>query len=252
MGKKLIFSAIFALMASCVLAQNMPERGLVRRGNRQFDRERYERSVDSYTRALEASPNCFEAGYNLSNALFRSERYDKAEQTLKTFVVDSTRNEKDRAEAYYNLGNTQFMQQKLQEALESYRNSLRLNPEDMEAKYNYAYTKKLLEQQQQQEQQNQENNENQDQNKDQQQDNQNNQNQDNQQQNDQNQDQKQDQQSNPDQQEQGNGNEQQQPQGGISPQEREAMLEAIQAQEDKTQEKVKEKQGVVIFGNKNW
>ena len=251
-GKKLIFSAIFALMASCVLAQNMPERGLVRRGNRQFDRERYERSVDSYTRALEASPNCFEAGYNLSNALFRSERYDKAEQTLKTFVVDSTRNEKDRAEAYYNLGNTQFMQQKLQEALESYRNSLRLNPEDMEAKYNYAYTKKLLEQQQQQEQQNQENNENQDQNKDQQQDNQNNQNQDNQQQNDQNQDQKQDQQSNPDQQEQGNGNEQQQPQGGISPQEREAMLEAIQAQEDKTQEKVKEKQGVVIFGNKNW
>ena len=30
------------------------------------------------------------------------------------------------------------------------------------------------------------------------------------------------------------------------------MLEAIQAQEDKTQEKVKEKQGVVIFGNKNW
>ena len=246
MGKKLIFSAIFALMASCVLAQNMPERGLVRRGNRQFDRERYERSVDSYTRALEASPNCFEAGYNLSNALFRSERYDKAEQTLKTFVVDSTRNEKDRAEAYYNLGNTQFMQQKLQEALESYRNSLRLNPEDMEAKYNYAYTKKLLEQQQQQEQQNQ------DQNKDQQQDNQNNQNQDNQQQNDQNQDQKQDQQSNPDQQEQGNGNEQQQPQGGISPQEREAMLEAIQAQEDKTQEKVKEKQGVVIFGNKNW
>ena len=252
MGKKLIFSAIFALMASCVLAQNMPERGLVRRGNRQFDRERYERSVDSYTRALEASPNCFEAGYNLSNALFRSERYDKAEQTLKTFVVDSTRNEKDRAEAYYNLGNTQFMQQKLQEALESYRNSLRLNHEDMEAKYNYAYTKKLLEQQQQQEQQNQENNENQDQNKDQQQDNQNNQNQDNQQQNDQNQDQKQDQQSNPDQQEQGNGNEQQQPQGGISPQEREAMLEAIQAQEDKTQEKVKEKQGVVIFGNKNW
>ena len=252
MGKKLIFSAIFALMASCVLAQNMPERGLVRRGNRQFDRERYERSVDSYTRALEASPNCFEAGYNLSNALFRSERYDKAEQTLKTFVVDSTRNEKDRAEAYYNLGNTQFMQQKLQEALESYRNSLRLNPEDMEAKYNYAYTKKLLEQQQQQEQQNQENNENQDQNKDQQQDNQNNQNQDNQQQNDQNQDQKQDQKSNPDKQEQGNGNEQQQPQGGISPQEREAMLEAIQAQEDKTQEKVKEKQGVVIFGNKNW
>ena len=117
------------------MAQNMPERALVRKGNRQFEKERYERSVDSYTRALEAVPGCFEAGYNLSNALFRSERYDKAEQTLKGFVADSTRSDKDRADAYYNLGNTQFMQQKLQEALESYRNSLRLNPEDMEAKY---------------------------------------------------------------------------------------------------------------------
>ena len=261
MGKKLIFTTIFALIASFLSAQNLPERGLVRKGNRQFGRERYERSVDSYTRALEAAPGCFEAGYNLSNALFRSERYDKAEQTLKNFVTDSTRTAKERADAYYNLGNTQFMQQKLQEALESYRNSLRLNPEDMEAKYNYAYTKKLLEQQQQQ-QQNQENQENQD-NKEQQQNqqgqnDQNNQdsqenqdkNKDNQEQNDQNNKPDQDQNGKPDKEEQGEG--QQQPQGGISPQERGAMLEAIQAQEDKTQEKVKEKQGVVVFGNKNW
>lgn len=261
MGKRLIFITIFTLAASCLMAQNLPERGLVRKGNRQFGRERYERSVDSYTRALEAAPGCFEAGYNLSNALFRSERYDKAEQTLKGFVTDSTRTAAERAEAYYNLGNTQFMQQKLQEALESYRNSLRLNPEDMEAKYNYAYTKKMLEQQQ--EQQNQDNQDNKEQNKDQQQNNQgqndqNNQNnqdkqeqnKDNQQQNDQNQDPNQDQNGKPDKEEQGEG--QQQPQGGISPQEREAMLEAIQAQEDKTQEKVKEKQGVVVFGNKNW
>lgn len=261
MGKKLIFTTIFALIASFLSAQNLPERGLVRKGNRQFGRERYERSVDSYTRALEAAPGCFEAGYNLSNALFRSERYDKAEQTLKNFVTDSTRTAKERADAYYNLGNTQFMQQKLQEALESYRNSLRLNPEDMEAKYNYAYTKKLLEQQQQQ-QRNQDNQENQD-NKEQQQNqqgqnDQNNQdsqenqdkNKDNQEQNDQSKNPDQDQNGKPDKEEQGEG--QQQPQGGISPQEREAMLEAIQAQEDKTQEKVKEKQGVVVFGNKNW
>lgn len=262
MGKKLIFTTIFALIASFLSAQNLPERGLVRKGNRQFGRERYERSVDSYTRALEAAPGCFEAGYNLSNALFRSERYDKAEQTLKNFVTDSTRTAKERADAYYNLGNTQFMQQKLQEALESYRNSLRLNPEDMEAKYNYAYTKKLLEQQQQQQQQNQENQENQDNKEPQQnqqgQNDQNNQdsqenqdkNKDNQEQNDQNKNPDQDQNGKPDKEEQGEG--QQQPQGGISPQEREAMLEAIQAQEDKTQEKVKEKQGVVVFGNKNW
>lgn len=236
---------IFALVASCVMAQNMPERSLVRKGNRQFGRERYERSVDSYTRALEAAPRCFEAGYNLSNALFRSERYDKAEQTLKNFVVDSTRTEVERAEAYYNLGNTQFMQQKLKEALESYRNSLRLNPDDMEAKYNYAYTKRLLEQQQQQ-QQNQQNNQNQDQNQ--------NQNDQNNQDKEENQDNKEQKQNDPNQNrdQQKPEEKEEQQREGISPQEREAMLEAIQAQEDKTQEKVKEKQGVVVFGNKNW
>ena len=236
---------IFALVASCVMAQNMPERSLVRKGNRQFGRERYERSVDSYTRALEAAPRCFEAGYNLSNALFRSERYDKAEQTLKNFVVDSTRTEVERAEAYYNLGNTQFMQQKLKEALESYRNSLRLNPDDMEVKYNYAYTKRLLEQQQQQ-QQNQQNNQNQDQNQ--------NQNDQNNQEKEENQDNKEQKQNDPNQNrdQQKPEEKEEQQREGISPQEREAMLEAIQAQEDKTQEKVKEKQGVVVFGNKNW
>ena len=39
---------------------------------------------------------------------------------------------------------------------------------------------------------------------------------------------------------------------GISPQEQQQMLDAIQAQEDKTQEKLKEKAGVVVRGNKNW
>ena len=236
---------IFALVASCVMAQNMPERSLVRKGNRQFGRERYERSVDSYTRALEAAPRCFEAGYYLSNALFRSERNDMAVQTLMNFVGDSTRTEVERAEAYYNLGNTQFMQQKLKEALESYRNSLRLNPDDMEAKYNYAYTKRLLEQQQQQ-QQNQQNNQNQDQNQ--------NQNDQNNQDKEENQDNKEQKQNDPNQNrdQQKPEEKEEQQREGISPQEREAMLEAIQAQEDKTQEKVKEKQGVVVFGNKNW
>ena len=46
--------------------------------------------------------------------------------------------------AFYNLGNAQFKQQKYKEALESYKQSLRLNPADQQAKYNYAYTKRLL------------------------------------------------------------------------------------------------------------
>lgn len=238
-------------------AQKMPERRLVRKGNRQFGRERYDKSIDSYTRALEAAPTSFEAAYDLANAMFRAERYDTAEQTLKGIVADSTRSDIDRSEAVYNLGNTQFAQQKLKEALASYRAAMRLNPDDQEAKYNYAYTKHLLQQQEQQQQNDQnkdDQNQDQDQNKDNQQNQQNGQD-DKQQDGSQNEPQQGDGDRNPQQGDEGDRNEgegQPQPQSGISEQEREAMLEAIQAQEDKTQDKLKEKTGVLVRGRKNW
>lgn len=227
---------VLLLVAGTVSAQKYPERGLVRKGNRQFGKEKYERAVDSYTRALEKAPGNFEAMYDLSSALFRSERYERAEQTLSKICTDSTRTDLERSEAVYNLGNTQFVQQKLKEALASYRMAMRLNPDDQEAKYNYAYTKKLLQDQQNQQNQQDQQNQNQDQNQDK----------------DQNKDQNQngDQDQNSDKQDDQSG--QDQPQQSGMDRQTEAMLDAIQAQEDKTQDKLKEKAGVVIRSKKNW
>lgn len=249
-SKFLIIIVLVLCFAAHASAQRMPERGLVRKGNRQYNRERYEKSIESYTKALEADPASFEATYNLGSSLFRVERYDKAEQTLSKIVADSTRSDIERSEAVYNLGNTQFAQQKLKEALASYRQAMRLNPDDQEAKYNYAFTKKLLQQQEQQQDQ---------QNQDQQ--NQNNDQQDQQQNQQDQQGDKQDQQDkqDPQQNEGDNQPKDEQQQGeapaepqGISPQEQQAMLDAIQQQEDKTQEKLKEKVGVLVRGRKNW
>ena len=242
-----------------VFAQQMPERAAVRRGNRQFDKGNYEAAAERYRRALELAPEGFEATYDLGNALYRSERYEQAEQTLQQAAADTLRTDDERAAAFYNLGNAQFRQQKYKEALESYKNSLRLQPADRETKYNYANTKRLLQEQEQEQ-----NGGGQDQ-QDQQDQQQNQQNQD--QQNQQNQQDKQDQQNKQDQQqgddpqqpsdpqqrdEQPDGGEQQPAAVGISPQQQEQMLDAIQAQEDRTQEKLKEKQGVIVRGKKNW
>ena len=261
MHRILSITLLFLFAAAGVQAQRLPERSLVRKGNRQYNKGEYEASIGRYEEALKASPGQFEATYNLGNALYKAERFDRAEQTMTQAAADSLRSDTERAEAFYNLGNAQFKQQKYKEALESYKQSLRLNPADMEAKYNYAYTKRLLDQDQNgggndQQNQNQNQNQNQDQNQqNQQQQNQGqdqNQDQQNQDQNQgqQNQDRNpQDQNGNPDRQEQGEG---QPTPSGISPQEQEQMLDAIQAQEDKTQEKLKEKQGVVVRGRKNW
>ena len=243
---KYLALVVALLLYGEVSAQQMKERGLVRRGNREFKREKFEKSVDSYQEALKHDPNSFEAKYDLASALYRTERYEKAEKTLQAIVNDSTRTELERGEVAYNLGNTQFAQQKYKEALSSYRHAMRCNPNDEDAKFNYAFTKRLIQQQEQQQQQQQNQDQNQDQNKEDQdkQDNQ---------QNDQNKDQ-QDQQQQPQNQD-GDRKEQeggQRPEGSMSPEQQEALLQAIQAEEDKTQDKLKEKAAVLIRGSKNW
>lgn len=278
----IVFTLVALICAAMASAQNMPERGLVRKGNRLFNKERYAHSSDAYQQALNYDSTSFEARYNLGNALIRRAMADttaysdpnssqaklsagfitQAEGLLQAAAADSLRTADERADAYYNLGNSQFSQQKLQDALKSYRQSLVLRPDDMEAKYNYALTKKLLEQQQNQ-QQNQQNDQNQEQN----QQNDQNQNQD-QQNNNQNQDQqnqdKQDNKQDNNQENKGGDNEQkeqpqqppqgqQKPRSGMSEEQQQQLLNAIQAQEDKTQEKLDEKKkGIIIRGKKNW
>ena len=262
---KSLYIILFLFAASGVQAQQLPERSLVRKGNRQYNKGNYEQSAGHYEQALQAAPGQFEAIYNLGNALYKAERFDRAEQTMQQAAADSLRADTERAEAFYNLGNAQFKQQKYKEALESYKQSLRLNPSDQEAKYNYAYTKRLIDDD--------ENsgggggddkNQDKDQNKEQQQGGQDQQNgdqqKDDQQKDDKGQGDDKEQQGDPQQNptqpdKEQEGDPQGEPQpvpAGISPQEQEQMLDAIQAQEDRTQDKLKEKQGVVVRGSKNW
>lgn len=224
------------LLALPAAAQKYPERSLVRKGNRAYEKQKYDLSIDRYREAAELAPESWEAGYNLGNALYRTEQYDKAAEALRMAAADSLRTPQERAEAYYNLADVQYKQQKLQEALESLKFSLRLNPSDEDAKYNYTLIKRQLQNQEQ-------NQDQQDQKQEQQ---------------DQQQEQQQQEQPQPKPEEQQPEEQQQEPQQGesaeptLSEQELEQMLEAIQAQEDETQEKLKEKQGVVIRGSKNW
>ena len=262
--QKSLYTLLFLLTAAAAGAQQMPERSLVRKGNRQYAKGNYEESIRRYEQALEAVPGQFEATYDLGNALYKAERFDKAEQTMRRAAADSLRTDEERAEAFYNLGNAQFKQQKYKEALESYKQSLRLNPSDQEAKYNYAYTKRLIDDENGGGGGGDDKNQDKDQNKEQQQGGQDQQNgdqqKDDQQKDDKGQGDDKEQQGDPQQNpaqpdKEQEGDQQGEPQpvpAGISPQEQEQMLDAIQAQEDRTQDKLKEKQGVVVRGSKNW
>lgn len=97
--RKLLIVMVCLAAVSEAAAQRMPERRSVRRGNRHYAHERFEEAVGQYERALEAAPECFEARYDLGNALYRAGRYDGAEQAMRAAAADTLRSDDERAEA---------------------------------------------------------------------------------------------------------------------------------------------------------
>lgn len=235
----LFLALVFA--ATEASAQAHPERKNIRNGNRDYESLNYGAAEGDYRSALMKNPASYEAGINLGDALYKQERYEEAEGLFELLAQNPFLTPEQRAKVLYNLGNTQFQQQKLEDALGSYGNSIINNPSDLEAKYNYAYTEKLLQENGGGEGDG-EGDENQDgdgeQNPEGGDDEEGGENQNSEQDN------------NDGESEQDNTPEYE---PNISVEDAEQMLQAIQAQEDKTQEKLEEqKQITVAPSGKNW
>lgn len=240
--RKLIYTLILLALPVAMSAQI--DRKEVRSGNRQFRRENYKEAEISYRKALVKDSLSFAANYNLANVLYRGEHYDEAGKIMET-VKEAAPASEHGADYFFNAGDIALARKDYAAAVDAFKQSLLLNPGDLQAKENYIYAKKMLEDQQQNGggggQDNQENQQNQ-------------QNQDDRQQNqDQQDNQNQDQQDNQDGQ---NRDGQNQPQPvKISPQQAQQMLKAMQAKEKETQDKVNKEKAEALKSRqkeKNW
>ena len=235
----------------------------VRRGNRDFKKENYREADIDYRKALVKDSTSVAANYNLANTLYRQGDMEQARKMLDR-VKDTAPATEAASDYYYNLGDVAIAQQDWQAAVDALEQSLLRNPGDLQAKENYIYAKKKLQEQQNQQQnnQNQDQQNNQDQQDDQsdQQPNQDKNDDQNKNDKDDQQDQKNDQQ---DKQDQKNDQQQdqqkpQQSQGEqpkISPQAAQQMLQAIQAKEKETQDKVNKEKAAALKArqkDKNW
>jgi tetratricopeptide (TPR) repeat protein len=201
------------LLTLTLSANSQVERKYVRQGNREYGKDKFSESEISYRRAIDKNDAFPDAVFNTGDALYKQKKYEDAG---KQFVENYNMNYdvKKKSASLYNLGNSLLMSKKIKESIDAYKGSLKLDPENLEAKYNLAYAQDLLQQQQQQQQQ-QQKNQNKD-NKDKSDQSQDNQNQD---------DQKQPQ--------------QQQDQQAISKEDAERILNALANDEKEVQEKVK-------------
>ena len=230
----------------------------VRRGNRDFRKGNYEMAFQDYLRAVEKDTSSIAANYNMAGALYRMEQYDQAQQALDR-IKDVAPSSAAAADYFFNAGDVALQKKDYQAAMEAFAESLILRPDDLKAKENYIYARLMLQNQQNDQNQDQQNDQNQDQNNDQQndQDKKDDQNQD-QDQNDQQNDQNQDQNQNKDNQDNDPKQKESQPQeheSQISPRAAQQMLQAIQAKEKETQDKVNKKKAQALksrMKEKNW
>ena len=239
-----------AILVGTLSASAQVDKRDVRRGNRDYKKESYKEAEIEYRKAIVKDSLSVAANYNLAADLYRQNNPQEAQKVLDR-IKDVAPQSENAADYYYNLGDVAIANQDWQGAVNAFEQSLLRNPGDMDAKENYIYAKKKLQQQQQQQQNNQnQDNQNQDQQNDQDQNNDQNKDQ-NKDQQDQNQDQQNDQ--NNDQQKQQDQQQGQQPK--ISPQAAQQMLQAIQAKEKETQEKVKKEKAQALQSrqkDRNW
>ena len=231
-----VILVFFLSVSVAVFAQTPADKREVRSGNRGFKRDNYKEAEIDYRKALIKDSTSVAANYNLANTLYRMQDWEQAGKFIET--AEAAEN----ADVYYNKGDIALQNKDYNTAVDAFKQALLLNPGDLDAKENYIYAKKMLEDQQQNGGggggNNDQNQDNQDQNNDQNKDNQDNK--------DQNQDQNQNQ-------DNGQGQGGQQPE--LSPQAAEQMLQAIAAKEKDTQDKVKKAEAFKAQSRqkeKNW
>ena len=134
----LFFSVSFSL-----ISQNKSIDNDLYKGNEKVKKENYSGAEVDYRLALTKSPETPKALFNLGNTQYKSNAYDEAvQQFFKTQKF--SKDKSDKHAALHNMGNVYMKKKEYEKAIESYKSALRNNPSDNETRYNYALAKSLL------------------------------------------------------------------------------------------------------------
>lgn len=143
-----ISAAILAICCLLILAKLTAAddfANMVDRGNEAFKEGNYKEALEYYHQAEVERPETPELYYNIGGALYKEQKYEEAVDKLqKSFATDNVEHE---TSGHYNLGNVYYRMGDYQQAILSYRKSLELNPNDIDAKYNLELARKMLKEQ---------------------------------------------------------------------------------------------------------
>jgi len=153
---KMLRKILVSVFCSCIwlVLPAQEERGLVRQGNQRYIEGKWDEAEAEYNKALSVNNNLPESVFNLGDVAYQKQDFQKAATQFETAAMLATDNQQ-KAKAYHNLGNSYLEAKQFDKSVEAYKNALRLNPADMDTKYNLAYAQQMLKKNSEQQQQNQ-------------------------------------------------------------------------------------------------
>jgi hypothetical protein len=164
--KKILPIALLSLLVLVACGQ-APER-LNNDGNEAFVDQDFETALAAYQQAQADLPELAEPHYNAANAHYRQEAYEQAQGEIEQALLKKENQDGLNQNSLFNLGNTFFQTEQFETAIEAYKEALRLNPDDVDAKHNLELAMRQLQQQQQEQEQQQEQQQEQENNQEQQ------------------------------------------------------------------------------------
>ena len=147
-AKKASVLSMLVLINIPVALFSQSNNGLLKQGNDAYEKKQYDVAGSNYKKVLDKDPANQKAQYNLGNALYKSDKKQEALQAYDAAIQNSA-SPGERSSTWYNKGVVQQNDKKIPECIESYKNALRLNPADEDARLNLQ---KALQQQKQEEQ----------------------------------------------------------------------------------------------------
>lgn len=142
---RIMLTYVVLLITISVNAQKAAQ--YVERGNEHYRQKEFAKAKGEYDKAVEKDKMNAVAQFNSGNASHQLKKYEEASKSYAAAAA-ATSDQVLKAQALYNQGLSFIRQNKLPEAIEAFKKSLRLNPDDTDARENLQKALKELRQQQ--------------------------------------------------------------------------------------------------------
>lgn len=133
---------LLVLLCFYFTAKSQQSADHIRSGNEAYKKQEFAKATEEYDKALSADPSSGTAKFNKANSVYKQDKKVEASEQF-TAIARSATDKDIRAKSFYNKGVILSQQKNLEESIEAYKNALRINPADKEARENLQ--KALLE-----------------------------------------------------------------------------------------------------------